>query len=225
MSKCIELYFIYIFVFASTSLHYNCLIISRNSSSRRTSEKFFIRSTKMSSTERILTSFLKETFTLNVKRDKFKLRKFIVFKNEEKKLNKWKMNMLLHFYCFSQLFSNEKRKVLYALFYTEESASTWTQHRVSNFLQNIVNKRKNETNQIFHDFKNLTTVLKEAFKIKNSKQAAEIKIQRLKQTESAEKYAVDFRTLIYQLSWTNESMLSSLYYTELKDKVKDIMSQ
>ena len=44
------------------------------------------------------------------------------------------------------------------------------------------------------------TTLKEVFEIKNSEQAAKIKIQRLKQTESAEKYAVDFRTLIYQLS-------------------------
>ena len=69
-----------------------------------------------------------------------------------------------------------------------------------NFLQNIVSKRKNEINQIFYDFKNLTTALKETFEIKNSKQAAKVKIQRLKQTESAEKYAVDFRTLIYQLS-------------------------
>ena len=64
-------------------------------------------------------------------------------------------------------------------------------------MQNIVNERKNEINQIFNDFKNLTTALKEVFKIENSKQAAEIKIQRLKQTESAEKYAVDFKTLIY----------------------------
>ena len=88
--------------------------------------------------------------------------------------------MLLYFYCFSHLFSNEKRKVLYTLFYTKESASTWTQHRVSDFLQNTVNERENETNQIFHDFENLTTVLKEAFETENSKQAAEIKIQRLK---------------------------------------------
>ena len=105
--------------------------------------------------------------------------------------------MLLHFYCFSQLFSNEERKVLYTLFYTEELASAWAQHQVSNFLQNIVNKRKDETNQIFHDFENLTTVLKKAFEIENLKQAAEVKIQRLKQIESVEKYAVDFRTLTY----------------------------
>ena len=51
---------------------------------------------------------------------------------------------------------------------------------MSDFLQNIVNKRKDETNQIFHDFKNLITVLKEAFETENSKQVAEIKIQRLK---------------------------------------------
>ena len=63
-----------------------------------------------------------------------------------------------------------------------------------------MNERKNKTNQIFHNFENLTIALKEAFKTKNSKQAAEVKIQRLKQTESVEKYAVDFRTLIYQLS-------------------------
>ena len=110
------------------------------------------------------------------------------------------MNMLLHFYCFSQLFLNEKRKVLYALFYTKELTSTWTQHWVSNFLQNIVNERKNEINQIFYNFENLTIVLKEAFEIKNLKQAAEVKLQRLKQTELAEKYAVDFKTLTYQLS-------------------------
>ena len=63
-----------------------------------------------------------------------------------------------------------------------------------------MNERKNKINQIFHDFENLITSLKEAFEIKNSKQAAEIKIQRLKQTESVEKYAVDFKTLIYQLN-------------------------
>ena len=63
-----------------------------------------------------------------------------------------------------------------------------------------MNERKDKTNQIFYDFKNLTTVLKEAFETKNSKQVAEIKIQRLRQTESVEKYAVDFRTLIYQLN-------------------------
>ena len=61
-----------------------------------------------------------------------------------------------------------------------------------NFLQNIVNERKNEINQIFYNFKNLITALKKAFEIENLKQAAEVKIQRLKQTESAEKYAVDF---------------------------------
>ena len=154
----------------------------------------------MSSTERISTSFSEETFTHNVETNKFELKKSIVFKSKEKKLNKWKMNMLLHFYCFSHLFSNEKRKVLYTLFYTKELASTWTQHRVSDFLQNTVNERENETNQIFHDFENLTTALKEAFETENSKQAAEIKIQRLKQIELVEKYAVDFRTLIYQLS-------------------------
>ena len=42
----------------------------------------------MLSTERILTSFLKETLTYNVKKDKFKLKKLIVFKSKEKKLNK-----------------------------------------------------------------------------------------------------------------------------------------
>ena len=179
----------------------------------------------MSSIERISTLFSKETLTYNTKTNKFELKKFIVFKNKEKKLNKWKMNMLLHFYCFSHLFLNEKRKVLYTLFYTKESALTWTQHRVSDFLQNTVNERENETNQIFHDFENLTTVLKETFETENSKQAAEIKIQRFKQTESVEKYAVDFKTLIYQLSWTNKSMLLFLYYTELKNKVKNIILQ
>ena len=43
-----------------------------------------------------------------------------------------------------------------------------------------MNERKDEINQIFYDFKNLTTALKEAFKTENSKQAAEIKIQRLR---------------------------------------------
>ena len=134
----------------------------------------------MSSTERISTLSSEEILTHNTETNKFELKKSTVFKNEEKKLNKWKINMLLYFYCFSHLFSNEKRKVLYALFYTKESTSAWTQHRVLNFLQNIVNERKDETNQIFYDFENLTTVLKEAIETKNSKQAAKVKIQRLK---------------------------------------------
>ena len=42
----------------------------------------------MSSTERISTLFSEETLTYNVEKDKFKLKKLIVFKSEEKKLNK-----------------------------------------------------------------------------------------------------------------------------------------
>ena len=42
----------------------------------------------MSNTERILTLFLKETLIYNVEKDKFELKKLIVFKNKEKKLNK-----------------------------------------------------------------------------------------------------------------------------------------
>ena len=153
----------------------------------------------MSSTERISTSSLEEILIHNTIANKFELKKFIMFKNKEKKLNKWKMNMLLHFYCFSHLFLNKKRKVLYTLFYTKRLISAWAQHWVLNFLQNIVNERKNKTNQIFYNFKSLTTALKEAFKTENLKQVAEVKIQRLKQIKSVEKYAVDFRTLTYQL--------------------------
>ena len=42
----------------------------------------------MSSTERILTLFLKKTHTYNTESNKFELKKSVVFKNEEKKLNK-----------------------------------------------------------------------------------------------------------------------------------------
>ena len=42
----------------------------------------------MSSTVRISTSFSEETLTYNAEKDKFKLKKLIVFKNKEKKLNK-----------------------------------------------------------------------------------------------------------------------------------------
>ena len=42
----------------------------------------------MSSIERILTFFSEKTLTHNVEKDKFELKKLIVFKSEEKKLNK-----------------------------------------------------------------------------------------------------------------------------------------
>ena len=42
----------------------------------------------MLSIERISTLFSEETFTYNAKENKFELKKFIVFKNKEKKLNK-----------------------------------------------------------------------------------------------------------------------------------------
>ena len=42
----------------------------------------------MLSTERTSTSFSEKTLTHNVEKDKFELKKLIVFKNEEKKLNK-----------------------------------------------------------------------------------------------------------------------------------------
>ncbi len=42
----------------------------------------------MLSIERTLTSSSEETLTYNVEKDKFELKKLIVFKSEEKKLNK-----------------------------------------------------------------------------------------------------------------------------------------
>ena len=42
----------------------------------------------MLSTQRTLTSFSEETFINNTETNKFELKKSIVFKNEEKKLNK-----------------------------------------------------------------------------------------------------------------------------------------
>ena len=110
------------------------------------------------------------------------------------------MNMLLHFYCFPQLFSNEERKILFALFYTVKPTGLWAHHRVNDFLTCQPDEREDETQQIFHHFDNLITALKEAFEFKDFEQAAAIKIQRLRQTDSAEKYAANFKSLSYQLN-------------------------
>ena len=90
------------------------------------------------------------------------------------------MNMLLHFYCFSQLFSNEERKMLFALLYTTGSAELWAHHRVNDFLTCSSNEREDETQQIFHHFDNLITALRKAFEFENFEQAAAVKIQRLR---------------------------------------------
>ena len=78
----------------------------------------------MSVTERI-SSFTTSasSFIMQAIDDRFRLKKSSVFKDEGRTLNQWKMEMLLHFYCFPLLFSSEEKKILFALSYTSDPAS------------------------------------------------------------------------------------------------------
>ena len=67
-------------------------------------------------------------------------------------------------------------------------------------MTNTSDDREDETNQIFHHFDNLLTALRQAFEVENTEQLAAVKIQRLKQTGFAGRYAAEFKTLVMQLS-------------------------
>ena len=119
-------------------------------------------------------------------------------------------------------FSSETFKMLFATSYLEKTILDWMQSRMKDYLRNSKSKREIETFQIFHNFINMTIVIKKAFEDKNENRVNERKLLILRQQKTMTIYVAQFRTLIYKTNW-DDSILKTHFYKELNDKVKNVM--
>lgn len=71
--------------------------------------------------------------------------------------------MSVYFILHTYQFLNEAVKVLFATSYLGGAALNWVQPRIEDYLSNPENEREEEIKQIFYNFNNLITVIKEAF--------------------------------------------------------------
>ena len=119
-------------------------------------------------------------------------------------------------------FSSEAFKVLFATSYLEETTFDWMQSRMKDYFKNSKSKRKIKTSQIFHNFINMTIVIKKTFEDKNENKMNERKLLILKQQKTMIIYVAQFKTLIYKINW-NDSILKIHFYKKFNDRVKNVM--
>ena len=128
--------------------------------------------------------------------------------------------MSVYFILHTYQFPNEAVKVLFATLYLGGAALNWVQPRIEDYLSNPDNKREEETKQIFYNFNNLITVIKEAFGDNNEDRVTERRLIVLRQQKSVATYTTQFRTLAYKTDWEN-SALKAHFYKGLNRRVKE----
>ena len=72
--------------------------------------------------------------------------------------------------------------------------------------------------------KTFKTAMRKMFGILDKERDTEQKLQALRQTGSASEFAVKFQQLVVRIQW-GDSALTALFYQDLKEQVKDNITQ
>ena len=89
-------------------------------------------------------------------------------------------------------YRNEAAKVLYVFSFLKENALEWMQSRLDDYVINSHSEREEETQQIFHHFKNFVVKLKRTFKDSKEEAITRRKLFKFKQLNSVITYASQF---------------------------------
>ena len=112
-------------------------------------------------------------------------------------------------------FRTENDKIMLIISYLISKTADW--------IQSYINKKfhsEKEKNKMFSNYEKFVKKIIIVFESVNSKRKAECKLEYLKQKKSASNYAVKFRQIVSVLDW-NDEVYVSLFYWELKDKIKN----
>ena len=99
--------------------------------------------------------------------------------------------------------------------------------KAADWIQSYINKKfhsEEEKNKIFSNYKKFVKKIIAIFESVNSKKEVKHKLEYLKQKESASNYITEFRQIISVFDWNNKAYVS-LFYQELKDKIKDKLTK
>ena len=132
---------------------------------------------------------------------------------DRSKLDDWLNQMALYF-RFENI-TQDPKKTLLASSYLRGQVQQWIRPRLHEVLhQNI------DTEGIFNSWDNYVKAIRNIYGLSNEKQVAIRVIQHLKQKTSTSQYTAKFREYSGKTGWDDQALLT-MYYTGLKDDVKD----
>ena len=121
-------------------------------------------------------------------------------------------------------FPTDKHKVLFASTYLRGPAFEWFNLFLTDFLNNMPDKRDDDTIEVTQNYSNFKNKLRQVFGNFDEEHLAERRMQSLRQTGSAANYASKFQQLAAQTQWGAVPLVAQ-FYKGLKDRVKDDIAQ
>ena len=118
------------------------------------------------------------------------------------------------------IFPTDKHKVLFASTYLRGPAFKWFNSFLTDFLNNKPDKRDDDMVEVTQNYSNFKNKLRQVFGNFDKEHLAEHRMQSLRQTGSAAKYASKFQQLAAQTQWGAVPLVAQ-FYKRLKNRVKD----
>ena len=120
--------------------------------------------------------------------------------------------------------SNGKR-VMHAASFLKGRALAWFEPYLTDYLENEVFENcKQETQEIFSDYKGYENALKTLFQDPDEERQAERELMKLKQRGPATTYAAEFRRICARVDYTDNTKIL-MFYNGLKEEVKDELAK
>ena len=142
------------------------------------------------------------------------------FDSSRGKLQAFFSQVELFFGFNADRFPTDKHKVLFASTYLRGPAFEWFNLFLTDFLNNELDEKDNDTVEVTQNYLNFKNKLKQVFGDFDKEHSAECRMQSLRQAGSAADYASKFQQLAAQTQWGAVPLVAQ-FYKGLKDRVKD----
>ena len=120
----------------------------------------------------------------------------------------------------AERFFTDEHKVLFASTYLRGPAFEWFNSFLTDFLNNELDKRDDDTVKVTQNYSNFKNNLGQVYGNFDKEHLAERRMQSLRQTGFAANYASKVQQLAAQTQWGAVSLVAQ-FYKGLKDRVKD----
>ncbi|CAG1962781.1 unnamed protein product, partial [Fusarium graminearum] len=125
-----------------------------------------------------------------------------------------------YFRMFPNKLDSAEKKMLATAPLIQGDAKDWFEPMWKDFLENEYDLQDQETQNVFTDWLNFETLLKDNFGVINEERQAAADILQLKQQRSCAAHSAKFRQLAAKTGWDDEALME-IYYRSLKEEVKD----
>ena len=145
------------------------------------------------------------------------------FRGERSKLKSFITQLNVCFTLEPSRFTSERSKILYASTQFRDKAMNWLRPQLEHYMA-FENGEPQSPNLNFTTFKEFATHLQATFGDINEEATAERDLKAHRQTSSVAFYTSEFQRIVSILDW-DEKALVFMYYTGLKDNIKDELSK